>query len=358
MEASRPSGNARKSQLEEEPVESLISELHQVGLEVSPTDAARLRFLAERKYNRYDLYAPGELFESRLVDWLENFDVEDRPMAMEVVWALTYVSQYEMRAICTAMFQDITQIVESEMTGLTVSSGPAYLDSRQESVDQELSQALFVAMADDVLFDFFRRYAQMNCARITKDNFVEYYKLDRERRDDLVEHSRVFLIDQVSGSGFTAIRKEDGIWHGKLPTFQQLWEQEARSCKLYYCPYILAARAERHLRDYLPVWAREVGMGRPPSINPTCRVRVSPCLREQGGDEIDIQSPVARLCRKYHSRFIVDEHMEKGGPCEYGFGSAGLTLVLSTNCPNDTLPILWHNFNGWKPLFPRVRHHR
>ncbi len=334
-----------------------MTDLNQVGVQVSTTQGAKLQFLAERKYNRYDLYAPGETFESRLIDWLLNFEKEDRQTAMDIVWALTYVSQQEMRAIATATFRNITEVVASEITGLPTGSAEAFLDSRREKLDFELSKCLFIAMADDILFDFFRRHAQMSSASLTKDNFVEYYKLDRNLRNDLVEHTRVFLVDQVSASGFTVLRKDEA-WEGKLPTFGRLWPREIQECSLYYCPYIIASRAERHFAAHLSEWARDMGMKRPPAICPTCHVSLSKCLRSGESLDIDPSAPVSRLCCKYHPLFVVDEHMAKGGPCQYGFGSAGLTLVLSTNCPNDTLPIVWHSFNGWKPLFPRVRHHR
>lgn len=38
----------------------------------------------------------------------------------------------------------------------------------------------------------------------------------------------------------------------------------------------------------------------------------------------------------------------------FGFGSLGLLLVLYTNCPNNTLPLVWHSNNQWQALFPRV----
>jgi hypothetical protein len=38
----------------------------------------------------------------------------------------------------------------------------------------------------------------------------------------------------------------------------------------------------------------------------------------------------------------------------FGFGSAGTLLVIYSNCPNNTLPLIWHNSPQWKALFPRV----
>ncbi|MDT3776692.1 hypothetical protein PJI16_03850 [Nitrospira sp. MA-1] len=42
---------------------------------------------------------------------------------------------------------------------------------------------------------------------------------------------------------------------------------------------------------------------------------------------------------------------------KFGFGETGALIVLFTNCPNNTLPIIWHNSPNWSALFPRVQRH-
>jgi len=38
----------------------------------------------------------------------------------------------------------------------------------------------------------------------------------------------------------------------------------------------------------------------------------------------------------------------------FGFGKVGTLVILYTNCPNNTLPLIWHRAPLWKPLFARV----
>ena len=38
----------------------------------------------------------------------------------------------------------------------------------------------------------------------------------------------------------------------------------------------------------------------------------------------------------------------------FGYGGVGALIVLHTNCPNNTPPLLRSRENNWKPLFPRV----
>jgi hypothetical protein len=338
----------------------LREELKLLGVRISEEDAAQLQFLAQRKYDRYDLFSPGETFLSRLTYWLDNFAEQDRQVAMEIVSSLKFISQYEMKELAVATFENIRSCLRNSFQDLPKGNWSIYLDSREQKVDQELSRSIFVACADDVLFDYFRRYAMGQVEAFEKDNFVEYYKVEKNCRVALPEHNRLFLIDQLSGSGTTAIRNEDSVWKGKLPTFLDIWKDDLRNCEVYYCPFLQSTVSKEHLKEHLPLWQKESKPGLSINVLPTCDISVSPCLSIDGGATINEDMPAAKLSRneKYFSKFVDDRHIRKGGPAYYGFGRAGLTLILQSNCPNNTIPLLWHSYNDWYPLFPRISHHR
>jgi len=337
----------------------LTEELKLMGVAILEQDAARLQFLAQRKYDRYDLFSSGETFLSRLMQWLENFDVKDRQTAMEIVDSLKFVSQYEMKELAVATFEGIRTSLFSTRR-LSDENWRVYMESREQMIGEELSKSIFMACADDILFDYFRRYAMQQVSVFNKDNFVEYYKIDEETRIDLPEYKRIFLIDQLSGSGITAIRKEDSGWKGKIPTFFEIWKEDVKDCDIYYCPYLQGPASKQHLEASLPVWTKDIGRQKSVKVLPTCSISVSSCLSSDEGLTIDETLPVANLCRddRYFSKFVDDRHIRKGGAAYYGFGRAGLTLVLQSNCPNNTIPLIWHSYNDWFPLFPRIAHHR
>src|SRR5436309_10486180 len=83
------------------------NDLRDLGVEITEEAARNLLFLAERKYNRYDLYAAGETFPQRLVEWLGNFDAKDRNTAMGIVRELRFFNQNEMRALAAATLQNV-----------------------------------------------------------------------------------------------------------------------------------------------------------------------------------------------------------------------------------------------------------
>src|SRR2546428_4163497 len=99
-----PSASAKT---EDRQVRIFRNDLQDVGVQLSAKDARDLLFLAERKYNRYDLYAPGETFPHRLVEWLANFAEGDRSVAMGLVRELHFVSQSETRSLASATLYNI-----------------------------------------------------------------------------------------------------------------------------------------------------------------------------------------------------------------------------------------------------------
>lgn len=127
---------------------------------------------------------------------------------------------------------------------------------------------------------------------------------------------------------------------------------------VYYCPYLLSTVSERNLSKRLPEYLKEHPDLRI-SVTPTYNIPISPCLSNARETDIDENKLVAKLCEKYYDKFVEDKHiLESGEHALYGYGRAGLTLVLQSNCPNNTIPLIWHEFNDWYPLFPRVIHHR
>ena len=325
-----------------------------LGVDIPADEAARILFLSRRKYDRYDHFFPGETFESRLLKWLDNFDKEDRQAAMQIIKELKFISTYEMKQLAIRTFENARHCILQNSVNASTNNWTDYMVTRSLNLEAELTKSIFVACADDMYFDFFRRYA-MRYHSFSKENFVEYYKRDFASMKELPPHKNIFLMDQISASGDTALRKQDGVWKGKIPRFESLWKDFINEDKIYYCPYIQTSVSEKNMADRLPKYLAERSV---PSVSiyPTCWLPISDCIANDEGTKIDEDTIVAKLCTKYYDRFKGDEHTDVGGGVKFGYGGAGLTLILQSNCPNDSLYLLWHE-NDWYPLFPRILHH-
>ena len=323
-------------------------------------EAARISFLSRRKYERYDLYYPGESFDNRLIKWLEhNFVKKDRNIAIDMVKCLKFLSEYELKELAIHTFENIKKIIMAELSEISYESCFSFLETRNIKFLEELGKCIFIAGVDDIEFDFFRRYAMRKHPKLfQKENFIEYYKVNEKTFSELPEHKRYFLLDQLSGSGTTALRykAEPAEWSGKIPTFQNIWKDIIENKSVYYCPFILSQRAKMNLEERKKLFI--IDNNKDFNIIPTCILPISPCLSNIHGTDIDEDKPVAKLCRKYYHLFEPDKHIQEGGSAEYGFNRAGLTFIIQSNCPNNTVPLIWHSFNDWFPLFPRVSHHK
>lgn len=335
----------------------LKSKLDQIGIKVTNEEVSKITFLSRRKFDRYDHFAKGETFEHRLINWLQiNFEQQEFRTALDVIDTIEFVSEYELKDLAMRTFLKAEQTILSEKKGENTKDWNAFLDERRNLVDRDSRESLFIAIADDITFDYFRRFA-FNMHKFSKDNFIEYYKVPPTSIPELPDFKRIFLIDQLCGSGTTVIRKENMEWKGKIPTFYDLWKGKLEGKKIYYSPYIISQVAEKRIIPLLQSFEEdhsEINL----FLTPTNTIKVSSCLSGSQGDKIDKLRPVSKLCQKYSSKIKIDKNIKVGGDATYGFGGAGLTIVFQSNCPNNTIPILWNGDNGWYPLFPRVAHHQ
>jgi len=338
----------------------LKKKLTQIGINITKDEAARITFLSRRKYDNYDHFPLGESFFVRLLTWFtRNFKRNERDIALEVIKNIKYIDQYELKELTKSTFKNIINKIVIDVDITIDGDWYTYLEARNNMLYNELRRTIFVACADDIRFDLFRRYAMRTHPKpFIKDNFVEYYKINKTSLDDLPDFNRVMLIDQLSGSGTTMLRKECEKWTGKLSRFLNIWEEKIEDKTIYYCPYILSDVSNNNLISKIPIWKKDEGIKNDINILPTCNISISPCISNKEGTAIDEKKPVSKLCKKYYNKFIENEHIKKGGGAQYGYGGAGLTLIFQSNCPNNSLPLLWHAYNEWYPLFPRVGHHR
>jgi hypothetical protein len=244
-----------------------------LGVKTSFEEAAHISFLGRRKYDRYDHFFPGETFDSRLLKWLGNFEEADRQVALEVVKTLKFISTSEMKQLAIRTFESARYCIMNESINPSDKNWFEYLETRNLRLETELSKSIFVSCADDIQFDFFRRYAMRNHF-FKKDNFVEYYKRDKESLKELPLHNRIFLIDQLSASGDTALRKQDDTWKGKIPRFEKIWAEHTEGNKIYYCPYIQSSTSIRNLGQRLSEYLSEASASQV-TINPTCTILIS-----------------------------------------------------------------------------------
>lgn len=70
--------------------------------------------------------------------------------------------------------------------------------------------------------------------------------------------------------------------------------------------------------------------------------------------------PVRELCYKYGIGLfeVYDRDLRMTIKHPLGYNNSQSLVVFAHSAPNNTLPIIWSNKNGWRPLYPRSSHEK
>lgn len=335
-----------------------------------------LQRMASYKYDDYDGYGPGIKFLETLAMWLRQFEPSERLVALSFVTEeLIFLSDREIQHALSLAYQDFVRPVLIRETagemGIEPWRAAQILDAPSFRVRQR--RTMIMGLADGARLDQFRR---ANPALVHEQFSVTAEPLDRVTkgmqgdlknwlsRNDLhsdATFNRFVLIDDFSGSGYTALRQDPANkeWGGKLHHVHGHLKNmvdlgvAAPEFAVQVLLYTASEKARTALRESVEAagldWIVEV-------------VQLIPCR-----NLVDPDSDFAGICRKYHDPYV-DDPVKTGAASNsaaLGFKDSRLPLVLSHNTPNNSVGILWENTSEepksarkLTPLFPRHERHK
>lgn len=177
-----------------------------------------LQFLADYKYNKYEMYYPGRQFLEHLYLWLGQFEEAER------LDAITFVRR-ELIFISRAEFQQLSQILYHDkirrqqlQVAAAMSKLPSFrVRSIRDSVEfaRVTRASLYVGMSDGARIDYIRRHN----LDINNEQVLPYYRVAPDKVVELLTNLRkavadaaarfrcLFLLDDFCGSGKTSLRE-------------------------------------------------------------------------------------------------------------------------------------------------------
>ncbi len=227
-----------------------------------------LQFLADYKYNKYEMYHPGRLFLENLYLWLQQFDEGERQAALDFVRRdLIFISRQEFQQLAAVLYHDVIRRRQIEIAAAASGHPPHRVRAIHESADfKSVARAsLYVGMSDGARIDYIRRHN----LDISNEQVIPYYETSPEKVKDILKDLRaasgapaaafrcLFLLDDFTGSGRTLLREVvvGGLSpHATPPTIPQLWQsrfryhQETHELELLYEGDVSAADQESMLR--------------------------------------------------------------------------------------------------------------
>lgn len=365
------------------------------------SERPELEFMGSMKYDAYDRFMPGTRFMSSLVQWLNQFDEEDRATVLNFVKKkLVFISSPQMNYLVDLLYDSkIRPILLRKAT--ENAQTPSYIlcnKKVQKQFEIEKRSSLVVGLSDGAHTDILRRSAGFSNEQVLTNYYPDGKKLKdmlKDLREDKklegvenVYFRNIFLIDDFTASGKSFVRYDEKAkkFKGKLSKIiDELYatnieptEEEKKKGKKeeLHLSYLLDANQPEIHIDILFCMATQ-------KAEDNIRKSLDDFLEKRSYDKIKYHIHVVQkldeslsrditgdpdLMRvlekpKYLHQNLKDDTAYKVGNVNrpyLGFDECALPVVLSHNTPNNSLPILWQDTDDekqFKGLFPRISRH-
>jgi len=350
----------------------------------SPEDVARerpvLQAMAAYKYDEYQQFSPGMRFVESLALCLSRLQTSEEKAILYrfIKQRLIFFSTAEINHLVSIAYPDFVRPRLLRQVAKEQGLNPYHVDKVAGTAAFKIRQreCLFLGLSDGARMDAFRRSSSPH---VGHEQVLQTYDISPGRIEKLLEklhadvstisgstpeHDTKFrtiiLLDDFSASGTSYLRREDGIFKGKIGDFHRdLTNPEKPTSKLVNLNnteillvlYIATQKAETYLRSALnELWTP---CSVPFEILVVHPLAANICLAPGSGDEVEV------ILERYYDPSIEDEHTKKGHTnLKFGYAGCGLPVVLSHNTPNNSIYPLWAESAKLEPLFPRVSRHK
>jgi hypothetical protein len=342
---------------------------------------AWLELMSRYKYDDYSDYIAGARFIESLVDWLQQFKVDERAAAYAFVRSsLIFFSAAEIQHLVELVYLETVrpQLLKTVAAQFGI---PAYLvwshPDAKATYSCFLRKSLFLGLSDGARIDAFRR---ANTGIISNEQVVLATEIGEQKWDSLLKDLRadlndpsatfssIFLLDDFVGSGKTLIRQgaNGQTWEGRLPKFWTIIQNRVQShfapnYRVYVHHYVATSSASQSVPERFEAAKRShEGTTWLPNIKFTFGLILPPtvCVTAQTHPEF------MRLIQVYYDPSIETKHTAVGGgnDVRMGFGQCALPLIMEHNTPNNSVALLWAETRGesghaMRPLFRRRQRH-
>ena len=274
----------------------------------------------------------GVLSMSQVSLWLDNFTGEflndtlaEKKLALNVLRYYTYYSEKEIKHFCKAVFE---LYIHTKITEYNTNKRFLGLSDAQKEAEV-IKRTKFVSLGIPSESGSLILYWFRDANSLPKDVF---------QVDDSISENFV-VIDDVSISGSQAVKY--------LNNFKDI-----KGRKIYFLCFLCTEDAEKSIKKQYP----EITIISASKLYDFCKA-FSDNSVYYSQDNIDFKI-VTKEMFEYYGRKVVkdypthnDSFMEK---YPLGYGDAQQMFSFFYNTPNNSLPLIWIEHAGWKPLFKRL----
>lgn len=305
--------------------------------------ARLVKEIAFHSENRYWQFTPTQAglrpFMDRLYRWVRNegLTLDDTAVLLRVVPEVQFIDRDEMMALYRAAFSGPIKRWLFDVLSLTFAGPEA---DRTTALLDGVDTTWFCAITDSLDIAQFHHANQISGKdhrpswRILKA-FGDQDRIRTYMRNESV--ARLVLLEDFVGSGTQA--SGPLVFAAKtLPEYDVL-----------FVPLIITIDGLQRVRDAVAAYPRV-------RVEPVFAIPRHVQVREEPEPNeprfvADLRDLVGRTFERIKEPLPPDSEPLVEA---FGFGKVGTLLVMHTNCPNNTVPLIWRRSPEWQALFPRV----
>jgi len=292
--------------------------------------STRVGYLERRLFDDYE---PSQYwrFKERLDGWLANVDEDHLQKTLyKLVGCLFFVGRQEFESLCRAAYHGpITRWLIDEI-------GLQFTDSAgSKKLSEAAGRTWFCPVTDSMRINAFLKVTNLEGQRHRPDWRSLARFGDPARIVDFINREgikRLALLEDFVGTG-RQMRTAVSYACELIPEFPVL-----------VCPLLICSEGLKVGRDLVKKYKNL-------TFEPVLSVPAEDFITyEPQQTDTPLYHAVRELISQVAGRLTV-----KSGEGTHGFEGTGALVVLYSNCPNNTLPIIHDKTPSWRPLFPRIR---
>lgn len=289
----------------------------------------QVSWLGQRLYQDYEPYE-YETFSERLVAWISQVDDDrDRQTLFRMLDNLFFVGRREFESLCRAAFHDsiVRWLIEREQLAIDAQD----LDSK---LSEAVARTWFCAVTDSMRINAFLKVNGLrgqshrpdwrSLAMFAQPNAVQDFMKERNLE-------RIVLLEDFVGSG------------SQLEQPVKFAASISTDIHILVMPLICCPKG---LEKGIELQAEHQNVTFSTVLNLSQKLLVA--AHEQTGEPEEFEA-IRNLVDRVKPRFSsANAHQP------FGYRATGALVVMYSNCPDNTLPIVHDDRGEWHALFPRI----